>query len=219
MRIQSKADSDPIAALKMVDAYMRWALMAAEEVVGKQGMPGLLHGSGLERLAGNYPPDELSMTSNITFGDYANLNAGLLNLFVPTGKNMALRIGRLSAKHAVERQSAMFNLAALAASKMLPTLTQVRMGLEAMQSGYRRILKQGWDGRVEDRGATLAYITGYCPMCAGKQSDRPICWIFCGTLQEAILWQTDKYLDIEQTACRAMGAPECVWEVSKTLRG
>jgi len=38
MEIKDKTPNDPIASLYLVDAYMRWALLAAEEVVGKQGL-------------------------------------------------------------------------------------------------------------------------------------------------------------------------------------
>ncbi|HJW84556.1 MAG TPA: 4-vinyl reductase [Anaerolineae bacterium] len=69
--------------------------------------------------------------------------------------------------------------------------------------------------RVEDRGDTFAYIAEDCPMCAGKQADMHICWIFNGTLQEGTRWLTGKEFEIEEVACRAMGTPACVWEVSK----
>ena len=45
MEIKDKTPNDPIASLYLVDAYMRWALLAAEEVVGKQGLP-FCYGNG-----------------------------------------------------------------------------------------------------------------------------------------------------------------------------
>ena len=38
MTISNKAEHDPVTDLTLVDIYMRWALQAAEEVVGKQGL-------------------------------------------------------------------------------------------------------------------------------------------------------------------------------------
>ncbi len=214
MEITNKPERDPVAEMLLVDAYMRWALQAAEQIVG-QGMNGLLRQSGLERFVGNYPPNELKLTT-VTFGDYANLNAGLINLLGPTGRNTALRIGRLSVRLGIEQQDSFFNITLSTAAKMLPLPAQHRFGMEMMQAVYRRMIGQGWDGRVEEREQTTAYITFGCPMCAGKQSRKPICWVFTGVLQEAILWMTGKLFDVEQTQCRAMGAGECVWEVSKT---
>ena len=77
MEIQDKAEHDPVADFYQVDAYMRWALLAAEEVVGKRGLGIVLREAGLERLIDNYPSGELNPSGHISFGDYAALNAGL----------------------------------------------------------------------------------------------------------------------------------------------
>jgi predicted hydrocarbon binding protein len=214
MDITSKAEHDPVADLHQVDAYMRWALLAAEEVVGKQGLAVVLRDAGLERFIDNYPPEELKASGNITFGDYAALNAGLFSFFGRAGKSMVMRIGRLSAKHAIEQQAALFGIAAAVASKVLPIPTQLKMGLERMQDGFRKIMDIRL--RIEDRGDKLAYITEDCPMCAGKQAGEPMCWLWVGTLQEAARWQTGKEFEVVEVECRAMGAPACVWEISKT---
>ena len=219
MEIKTKSEHDSVADLKIVDAYMRWALLAAEEVVGRQGMNVVLREATLERVAGNYPANELKATGSFTFGDYANLNGALLNFFGRAGKSMVLRIGRISAKHGIEQQGAMFGLAALVASKLLPFPAQVKLGGEAMRDGFVKVygtIGQKPDIAIEDRGRTLVYIDRACANCAGKQSDAPMCWIHVGVLQEAIRWQTGKEGDVKQTACRAMGDAECVWEISKT---
>ena len=73
MEIKDKVPSDPVAGLYLVDAYMRWALLAAEEVVGKQGLTVLLRERGLGRFIDNYPPELLNISKTITLGDYAEL--------------------------------------------------------------------------------------------------------------------------------------------------
>ena len=62
MEIKDKTPSDPVASLYLVDAYMRWALLAAEEVVGKQGLTVLLRERGLQRFIDNYPPELLKIS-------------------------------------------------------------------------------------------------------------------------------------------------------------
>jgi len=218
MKIESKP-GDPAASLKIVDAYMRWAMVAAEEVAGKQGVNVVLREAGLERFVDNYPPNELKSSGQITFGDYAGFNAGLFNFFGRAAKSMVLRIGRLSAKQGIDQQGAMFGIAALIASKLLPFPMQVKLGLEAMRDGFVKVFEQtGQAARieVEDRGDRIAYIDHQCANCAGKKSDAPMCWIHLGVIQEAVKWQTGKEVEVKQTACRAMGDAACVWEVSKT---
>ena len=47
MDVKPKTEADPVAALYMVEAYMRWALLAAEEVAGANGLAIVLRQSGL----------------------------------------------------------------------------------------------------------------------------------------------------------------------------
>jgi predicted hydrocarbon binding protein len=222
MEIRNKTEHDPVADLYIADAIMRWALLAAEEVVGEKGLRVVLRDAGLERFIGNYPPEELTSSGNITFGDYAALNASLLSFFGRAGKSMVLRAGRVSQAHGREQYSALFKvIGALttAAVKMLPISAQLKMGLEVQQKVFRDISKSAGQEqilRVEDRGDALAYVDETCAMCAGKQSDQPMCWLFTGALQEGMRWLTGKEIEVIEVECRAMGAPACVWEVNKT---
>src|SRR5688500_14643036 len=128
MEIKDKTPNDPVASLHLVDAYMRWALLAAEEVVGKKGLQVLLRERGLERFIDNYPPELLKISGTITLGDYAQLCAGLLTFFGRAGKSMVIRSGRLTSKYAIEKQSAVYNVAAKTAAKLMPS-----------RSGERRV--------------------------------------------------------------------------------
>ncbi len=218
MEIRDRTDHDPTTELLLVDAYMRWALLATEEVIGKNGLAVVLRQAGLEQLIDNYPPEQLKATAGLTLGHYASLNAGLLNFFGRAARSMALRIGRTTARYAIDRQSALFGTAALLASKVLPVSTQVKMGLSAMQAGLRRLSQSvGQDRRLtlEDRGESWAYIDYDCSMSAGKQSDEPMGWIQTGIIQEALQWQTGRSFEVVQVACRGMGAPASIWLVSK----
>ncbi len=221
MQIKDAPEHDPVADLHLVDAYMRWALLASEEVVGKNGLSVLLRQAGLERLIDNYPPEQLKISADITFGDYASLNVALHSFFGRAGRSMALRIGRQTARYAIERQGPLFGTAALLAAKVLPLATQIKMGISAMQLGLRKLSQSvGEDRRlsIEDRGDVFAYIDADCSMSAGKRANEPLGWIQTGVLQEALSWQTGRDLDVEQVACRSMGAPASVWEIRKTPR-
>lgn len=219
MEIRDKTDHDPAADILLVDAYMRWALLAAEEVVGKNGLAVVLRQAGLEQLIGNYPPEQLKVTTGLTLYHYASLNAGLLNFFGRAARSMALRIGRSSARYAIEHQGALFGTAALLASKVLPVPTQMKMGLSAMQAGLRRLSQAvGQERRLEleDRGSHWAYVDHDDAMSAGKRAEEPIGWVQTGAIQEALRWQINKDVEVEQVACRSTGAPASIWLVSKT---
>jgi predicted hydrocarbon binding protein len=219
MEIKDRTDHDPATDIMLVDAYMRWALMAAEEVVGKNGLAVVLRQAGLGQFVGNYPPEQLKVTTGLTLTHYAALNAGLLNFFGRAARSMALRIGRQSARYGIENQSALFGTAALLASKVLPVSTQIKMGLSAMQAGFRRLSQAVGQDRhmeLEDRGDAWAYIDYEDAFSAGKTSDEPIGWIQTGLIQETLRWQIGKDFEVEQVACRSMGAPASIWLVNKT---
>jgi hypothetical protein len=74
LEIHNRAVHDPVADLPIVDAYMRWALLAAEEVVGKRGMSAILRQISLAHVIDNYPPEVLQVSGNFKYADYANLN-------------------------------------------------------------------------------------------------------------------------------------------------
>lgn len=218
MQITNKTEPDPITNMLIVDAYMRWALEAAEEVVGKQGLAIVLREAGLERFIDNYPSNNLEISGTVTFGDYTNLSSGLLNFYKRPGKGMVIRVGRVAAKKGIEHQSGVFNLATIMAAKLLPSGTQIKMGLSAMIAGFRTIYAkagQEFKGRLEDRGDRWAFIVETCPVCAGKQSDSHICWLFEASVEESARQVFGKFFDVVEVECRAKGASACVFEVSK----
>jgi predicted hydrocarbon binding protein len=218
MEIKNKAAHDAVADLSIVDAYMRWALLASEEVVGKRGLSVVLHEAGLDRFIDNYPPDETKVISGLTFGDYSNLSAELLTFFGRAGKGMLRRIGRLSARHGIKRQGAVFGLATALSSKVLPIPMQLKIGLTSMQNGFVKLSQEVGQEihlRLEDRGDRFAYVDEDCSQCAGKEADACICLIRTGTIQEALHWLTGREFDVQEVECRAMGAPACIWEIRK----
>jgi predicted hydrocarbon binding protein len=219
MEIRDKTEHDPAADIPLLDAYMRWALLATEEVIGRNGLAVLLRQIGLEKFINNYPPEQLKFATGLTMGQYASFNAGLINFFGRAARSMLLRIGRQSARHGIEHQGALFGTAALLASKVLPIPTQIKMGLSAMQLGFRRVNEAAGVTRhleLQERSDAFAYVDGDCAFSAGKIASEPIGAIQIGILQEALRWQTGKEFEVEQVACRSMGAPASIWLVYKT---
>lgn len=218
MEIKAKSTPDPMTDVPISDAYMLWALLAAEEVVGKQGLAVVLRDAGLGRFIDYYPSNDMKATCNLTCGDYTNLFTSLYSFYGRAGKSILIRIGRLSARHSINEQGALFNLAAITALRLMPASIQIKVGLENMQSGLRKIwhnLDEEVSLGIEDRGDKVAYVAETCVMCAGKQADGMICVAFVGALQEAALWLTGKEYDVREVECRALGARACVWEISK----
>jgi predicted hydrocarbon binding protein len=217
MQITLKPEPDPVADIPLADGYMHFALKAVEEVGGEKGLGIILRSAGLERLIGNYPPRELKF-SDLRYRDYAMLNKAIVDFYGRAGKGFAVRIGRASAKYSIEDQDQLFGLGKLAL-KLLPLNTQQRLGFQQIVSGFKKLYEQAnYDIQVrfEETPDKFIYAARDCPTCAGVHADRPICWVFEGALIEGGHYVTGgKDFEIAEVACRAMGTPECVWEVSK----
>lgn len=146
------------------------------------------------------------------------LNKAIVDFYGRAGRGFAIRIGRASARYSIEDQDRLFGLASLAL-KLLPTAAQQRLGFQQIVTGFKKLYSAiDYDIRVrfEETSDKFLYAAHDCPTCAGMHSDRPICWVFEGALIEGGHYVTEgKDFEIVETACRAMGAPECVWEVSK----
>ena len=218
MAIRDKTTYDPVVDFKVVDAYMRSALLAAEEVVGERGIGIVLRQANLERLIGNYPSSSFDVNSGYTFGDYTSLCTALLDFFGRPGKSMTLRIGRIAADHTYEQLDERFKLSKLAAaSKLLPAAAQLKASLMVAQKVLTDLSKQVGNPlvlRLEDRGDKLAYIDETCACCAGKETDEPICHVLTGGLAQNAQRMGRKF-SVVQVACRAMGHDACVWEFDK----
>ena len=219
MNITDKAGHDPVTEMHLTDAYMRWALEAAEDVAGKNGLGIVLRDAGLAQLINNYPAEKVEVSGAITYGEYADLSAGLLNFFGRAAKSMTIRIGRISTRKAIDQQSVLFGVATLMAAKLLPTPTKLKMVFDAQINGFKKLsaaVGEEYKAYIVDRGDKFAFAIETCSMCAGKLADEPICHLFTGTLMESTKWLTGKDFEVREVQCRAMGAPGCVWEINKT---
>jgi predicted hydrocarbon binding protein len=219
MKIGNKIHHDPVSDLYIPDVWMRWALLAAEETIGRLGLRVVLGKVDLERLIDNYPPYELPKPSkNLTFGDYAALNAGLLDFCGQEGGSKVQNMGRVMIKHSTIEQGTLYGIGTVTLPKFLSLPARLRVSMEIIQDAARAASQptghiHHWV--IEDRGDNLAYILEECAFCAGKHSDMPMCMLLTGQLQEAVRWLIGKEFEINEIECRAMGASACVWEISK----
>lgn len=217
MNIRDKGEHDPVTDLGIPNSYMRWALEAIEEVAGQNGLAIILREAGLEELKDAFPPDNDEFDA-LTARQYSDLNAAILNFFGRAAKSMTIRVGRVSARQGIEKQAELFNIVALMALKVMPLNVQVKLGGGQIQDGFRKMYAthdQQFIGRFEESDDAWVHIVETCTMCAGKVAEEPMCWLFAGTLHEGLRWLTGKEFEIVETECRAMGAPACVWRVSK----
>ena len=61
----------------------------------------------------------------------------------------------------------------------------------------------------------MAYIESTCAICHSRQSATSICYLYVGSIGEAVQWATGKEFEIVETHCRARGDEYCRFEVGE----
>lgn len=193
----------------IVNALVRQALAAAQEVMGENGLNAVLRSSGLERFVGNFPPDDLN--PSIQASQYARFNAAIEDFYGRGGRGMLKRIGKASFEYAVREQAALLGIAGVAL-KLLPERQRVKFILNQMAGALKKSNPQvqAW---VDDGGERVAYAESTCAICQGRASETPVCHLYVGSIGEAVRWAAGREHEIVETHCIAKGDPYCRFEV------
>ena len=194
----------------IVNALVRQALVAAEEVMGENGLTAVLRSSGLERFIENLPPND--MEPGVLTSEYARFNAAIEEFYGRAGKGILQRVGRASFQYAIREQSALLGIAGVAL-KLLPQRQRIKFILNSMVDALKKTNPQveAWSGEMDGK---LVYVEKTCAICKDRQSDHPICHLYIGSLSEAVKWATGQDYQIVETHCIAKGDPYCRFEVA-----
>src|SRR6185503_7732617 len=193
----------------IVNALVRQALTSAQEVMGENGLTAVLKTSDLERFVGNFPPDNLE--PSIQASQYSKLNEAIEAFYGRGGRGMLRRIGKASFQYAVREQAALLGLAG-AALKLLPEKQRIKFILNSMANALKKSNPQV-DARLDESGERLAYMESTCAICYGRHSEAPICYLYVGSISEAIQWATGREYQVVETHCVAKGDPYCRFEI------
>jgi hypothetical protein len=195
----------------IINSLVRQALTSAQEVMGDNGLNAVLRTSGLERFIGNLPANNLE--PSIQASQYAKLNQAIEDFYGRAGKGMLRRIGKASFQYAVREQAALLGVAGVAL-KLLPEKQRIKFILNGMVDALKKSNPQV-DARLDERDGKLAYIESTCAICHSRHSETPICYLYAGSIGEAVQWATGKEHQITETHCLAKGDPYCRFEVGE----
>lgn len=195
----------------IVNTLVRQALVAAQEVMGENGLNAVLRASGLERFIGNFPPND--MEPAIQTSQYARLNAAIEEFYGRGGPGILKRIGKASFEYAVREQAALLGVTGVAL-KLLPERQRIKFILNQMVGALKKSNPQvqAW---VDDSGERVAYLESTCAICHSRQSEKPICHLYIGSIGEAVRWATGREHQIIETHCLAKGDTHCRFEVGE----
>lgn len=195
----------------IVNALMRQALVAVEEVMGKNGLTAVLRTSNLAQYIDHLPPDDLS--PSIKSSDYARLNQAIEDFYGRGGRGILQRIGKASFEYGLREQSALLGLAGIAL-KVLPPKQRIHLALNSLANALKKTNPQ-IQVDVEESNGLYAYVARTCSVCYGRQSAKPVCYLYVGTIGEAVRWATGQVYQVRETECMACGGACCRYEVNE----
>ncbi len=195
--------------LVVANALMRQALVAVEEVMGKNGLTAVLRVSNLDQFIDNLPPNDLHPA--VAAADYARLNEAIETFYGRGGRGILQRIGKASFEYGLREQPALMGLAGIA-MKVLPPKQRIQLVLNNVANALKKINNQDHI-EVNTSGGQIAYIAHTCSVCYGRQSAKPVCHLYLGSIAEAVRWAAGPNYQVRETDCIASGANYCRFEV------
>ena len=198
--------------LHYVNALLLQMMIGIEDVLGKNGLNAVLTGSGLERYVDNPPPNDLG--HDVLAREFALLHASIEEFTGRAGKGMLRRIGRSAFNWAAKEQIKTMGLANLAL-KALPQKLRMQAVLAGIKKGLVNNLDYSKiDIAFQDGLHIFTNHTNAIPHM--RVSDGPVCHMLVGSLGQAMAFATGKTFqdfDVQETMCRATGAPSCRFEI------
>ncbi len=202
----------PKAGLYYPNKIARLALMALEDVMGKNGLNAILNLAGLGHLIDNLPANNLERAFD--FADFSALNGALEEMYGPRGgRGLAQRAGRAVFMEGLRNFGALAGAGDLA-FKILPLSTKLRLGIPAMAKIFSTTSDQL--STVEEKADHFIYTIHRCPVCYGRHTDKPCCHIATGLLQEGLKWVSGgREFRVVETQCIATGEKTCDFQIFK----
>ena len=195
----------------IINSLVRQALTSAQEVMGDHGLNTVLKTCGLEKFIDNFPPNNLEPA--IQASQYAKFNEAIEAFYGRGGKGILRRIGKASFQYGVREQSALLGVAGVGL-KLMPEKQRIKFILNGMADALKKS-NPNVNIRLDESGDRIAYIESTCAICQGRESATPICYLYAGSISEAVLWATGKEYEITETHCLAKGDEYCRFEVGE----
>ncbi len=202
----------PASGLYYPNKIARISLNALEDVMGKNGVNAVLNLANLSHLSEQLPPDNLNR--EFDFAWFSSLFGALEEMYGPRGgRDLALRVGKATFERGLRSFGALAGAGDLA-FKVLPLHSKIKVGLPAMARVFSQMSDQF--SSVEEEEEYFVYTIHQCPVCYGRHSEKPCCYIASGLIFEGLKWLSGgTHFAVEETRCIAAGDEVCEFHVKK----
>ena len=190
----------------------RIVLLATEEVMGRNGVNAALNLAKLRHLVNNYPPNNFDR--QFSFEEVGSIQQALGEMYGPRGaRGLALRAGRACFKYGIREFGPVLGISDLA-FRLLPLGMKMKVGIEVFAEVFNKFSDQVV--RLGEDEASFIWTIERCPVCWGRHTTEPCCYLAVGVLQEGAYWVSGgKSFSIEETTCVAKGDDVCTILIGK----
>lgn len=130
-----------------------------------------------------------------------------------SGHGLALRLGRAGFSYGLREFGPALGLSE-PALRLLPAEARIAETLQRLAQAFSK--PGGLQMHFEQRSEGYVYRLEQCPVCHGRHTETPACYLIVGVFQEALYWMSGgKYYPVVETACQARGAAACVIEIAR----
>jgi predicted hydrocarbon binding protein len=195
----------PDSGIFYPNSFVRVVLLSLEDILGKNGVKSILNLANQPGYIENYPPE--NMNSEFDIAHYSMIIAALDELYGVRGaKILATRAGHAIFKESVKTIGDPFGITS-ESFQSKPMEEKIEGGL-----AYVRAVITGKKPapmpRTDDN--QFLFSVQLCPVCWGRTTDTPRCFLTTGLLREAIRWATGgTVVPVTQVKAHSCGDATC----------
>lgn len=185
-------------------------VMGISEILGVKNTTKILEIAQLDISIEGYQESNLELQFSANqLGSI--LNAIEVNYGQHAGRGIALRAGRACFKIMLREYGFDLGLAN-SGFRLLPWRKKLPAGAGIFADAINQLHHQ--QIQVEEIHGSFLWHVKDCPVCAGRQSESPVCYLWTGILQEGLYWMSGgKNYQIKETDCIAVGTDRCSFQI------
>jgi len=195
----------PDSGVLYPNSFVHHFLLSIEDVVGKNGVKTILNIAGQSSMIDNYPPDD--MTPGVDIARYSSIIASLDDLYGDRGAQvLALKAGNMLFIETMKKVGNILNVDS-DDFKAKSIEERAETGLVLIQ---RYVTRTQVSSLPRTADGQFRYIVENCPVCYGRETKIPRCFLTVGLLQAGIRYATGGLeFTVTQTKGHSCGDPSC----------
>lgn len=187
--------------------YLRYFLEAVEAEMGAYSLGMLLRSADLERYISKLPKKNTKRVAKAS--EFAALQAALRTYYGQGARGSLNRIGRDVWYRSVG-DTLRGKLFQILLPKFLKPLARGRLALNILAKQMKNP-----DGQVSVHllDTEMIFMDTTSDSTVEQNAEDAVCWFTQGMVDAALFWATGMEEDVEEIACRAMGAEACKFRI------